>query len=1111
MKGPADPPERPERSIPFETALQLPFDFYRTPTTKSRPEKHSFTLTIPAAAEPDALLAAAFGVLLFRYNSQPSIALDASRVESSGAVRRRPPLELALGNDATGRSVLEQAGALLRRIDAPPPDRDPQTPANGGAAITLLAPGLARGLRDGLEAMGAGRDLELVAPDAAGRIDAAFVYDSSVFKRSSVERFAGHLQTLLAHMAAEPDAPVSTLRLLPPEERRWIESVCDGSARPSSAELVHRSFERRAALAPEATAVRYRDLRLTYGELNSRANRLARRLAADGLGAEARVAAFLEPSLDVAVVLLAILKAGAVYVPLDPSYPAARIRDSLEEIEPRLVVTRAQLREMLPEGGVPVLLLDDLDRPTAGLPDSNLDLAVRADQTAYVYYTSGTTGKPKGAAASQANLASYIHVARERYGIGASDVMPAIARFTFSISMFELMSPLAAGGTLIVLDREHILDLTRLAKTLEETTIFHMGPSLLKRLLAHIARHYPDVAAFARVRHASSGGDMVSPETLEGLKRTFANAEVFVIYGCSEISCMGTTYPVSRERPVERTCVGRPFENMAVRVLDSAFNLLPAGVAGEIFFAGDGLVKGYLNRPDLTAERFFQLDGRRFYRTGDMGRLSDDGWLEILGRSDFQVKLRGMRVELGEVEHNLRRAPGVRDGVVAAKTIAGDEKSLVAYVVLDRAAFAAGRGEPAIAAVRRYMAENLPDYMVPATYVELDNLPLSPNMKVDRRALPDPDELSRRAAAGAELREPATETEKRLAGLWKKHLRLDRIGRDDHFFDLGGHSVLGLTLILDVERELGVALTGLEVLRESLAGQAAICDRRLGVSADSSAAPARTSPARAAAGDAFESFFFGDGQALHGVLSGTRGSEAVLICPSVGQEHVRAHFVLQRLAKKLASRGVPSLRFDYYGCGDSLGESAAATCGRWRRDIREAHQELRRRTGAGRIIAVGVRLGATLLAMAAADGLDLAGLVLWDPVSNGSSYLAELSETHERFLPGWRRLLRRPPARADGASELIGLVLSAANRRELEALLLEPSLARPRRPVKWLATSRVEAQERFFRTAAGGLTDWRLETLGFDPGWSDTERLGVLIPDVGVSTALAGLAAEAAR
>ena len=943
--------------------------------------------------------------------------------------------ELSTAAGTTCRDVLEQAGDFLRGAAG-------SNSQGGGAAVVFLDSGRPQDQDE------ADADLRLVVVNSKTNVEAALLYNPELFKPSTVERFAGHLRVLMSHIAADLNAPISRLTILPLSERRWIESVCDGPPRPSRAELVHRSFEARAAAAPEATALRFRDQSLTYRRLNSRANKLARYLTAEGIGAESRVATCLEPSLDVAIVLLAVLKAGAVYVPLDPACPHARMRASLEDIQPRLIITRASL--------------EDFERLAKDLSEENPELDVQPEQTAYIYYTSGTTGKPKGAAASQANLASYIRSARERFGIDSSDVMPAIARYSFSISMFELMSPLAAGGTLVILERDHILDLDRLARTLADATIFHAGPSLLKGLIAHVTRRYPDFDGFAGVRHASTGGDMVPPEVLEGLKRIFFNAEVFVIYGCSEISCMGCTYPVPRGRRLERTFVGRPFENMSVRVLDPAFNLLPAGVVGEIHFAGDGVVKGYLNRPDLSAERFVEFDGRRFYRTGDVGRLSEDGWLEILGRGDFQVKLRGMRVELGEVEHHLRRAAGVRDGVVTARLLGGEEKSLVAYVVIDH-----GRDEAVLADVRRHMAEHLPDYMLPARYVKLDALPLNFNMKVDRHALPPPEAASPRVAG---FRNAQTPTERRLASLWARLLGLEQIGLDDHFFDLGGNSMLGIKLILDVEGELGVVLNGMEVLRESLAGQAALCDRRLGkMEAAVSDFPADND---------FEPFYFGEGRSLYGVLSGKPASQAVLIGPPVGQDHYRAHFVLRRLAQRLAAQGVPALRFDYYGVGDSLGESVDATCGRWRRDIADAYHELKRRTGAARITAVGVRLGATLLG-AAAEELEFDRLVVWDPVCDGTRYFAEMSAANERFSPRWRRLFQPPPARVKGEVELLGMACSEANARELKALSFPPSGPR-----------------------------WSLKRLDLDSGWNDIARLGELLSDAGISTALAKMATE---
>ncbi|HXK20683.1 MAG TPA: AMP-binding protein [Polyangiaceae bacterium] len=594
-------------------------------------------------------------------------------------------------------------------------------------------------------------------------------------------------------------------------------------------------------------------------------------------------------------------------------------------------------------------------------------------------------------------------------------------------------------------------------------------------MLAYIERHYHDFSVFAGVRHASSGGDTVPVEVLQGLRDIFKNAEVFVIYGCSEISCMGTTYAVPRAVPLERSYVGKPFDGMRLRVVDDELRDAPLGVVGEVLFAGPGVVKGYLNRPELSCERFLELDGLRFYRTGDRGRLNGEGLLELLGRSDFQVKLGGIRIELGEIEHHLRRAPGVTNGVVTARDDGSGERTLIAYVVLDPDP--GGDGASRAHAIRQHLAEQLPDYMLPTTYVELAALPLNHNMKVDRKALPEPPSRAQRVASGPALREPETATELRLAGLWKRVLGIERVGLDDNFFELGGSSLLALRLIREVDEELGVTLSGLEVLREPLDMQARLCERR------SSLAPPRSTWARAPrAADALELFHFGPGQSLFGALHGpSTGAEsrAVLICSPIGHEHVRAHFILQRLARGLAEQGVPALRFDYYGCRDSLGQSRDATCARWRGDIVDAYEELKRRTSARQVTALGVRFGATLLSSVASQ-LDLAKLVFWDPIERGSDYLAELDQAQRRYVRAMPlRSLRARVAnlRARGELELLGTLYSDAGLRELAALAMSSRDA-ARCPV---------------------------QTLSPACAWLDLTELEDMLPDLGIAQALAQL------
>jgi amino acid adenylation domain-containing protein len=886
----------------------------------------------------------------------------------------------------------------------------------------------------------------------------------------------------------------------------WVESACDGHTRAPLGDFPHERFERRALLAPDATAVRFRDQSVSYGDLNRQANRVAHELLARGIGAGDCVVVCVEPSLAIAVALLGVLKTGAVYVPLDSTYPAARLHTILEDSEPRAVITQANLTQKL---GAPSSAMLFVDSVPAEPPAENPRRRVEPDHTAYMVYTSGTTGKPKGVLASYANLRHYVEVAVERYGIDERDVMPALARFGFSISLFELLSPLVAGGTLVVLEREHVLDPARLTRTLAEVTIFHAGPGLLKGIVAHIRRHHATFEAFARVRHASSGGDMVPAELLAAMQEIFEQAEIFVIYGASEISCMGSTYLVPRQRRVTKTYVGRPFDNVSLRVLDPEGRVVPVGVVGEIHFAGEGVTQGYLKLPALTAERFVELAGRRFYRTGDRGRLSRDGLVEILGRDDFQAKIRGMRVELGDVEHELRRAPGVREGVVAARAASDGEKRLVAYVVFGEGGADVSVPAPArMAAVRAHLALQLPDYMVPSVYVELARLPLNENLKIDRRALPEPGAADLRALAGDSVRAPETPTECALAEAWRRLLGVKEVSLDDNFFDLGGHSLLAMRFRVELEQSLGVLLEGMDVLRESLEVLARLCDERRGQTP-----PRERGVSARRATEQFEIFHFGPGKSLYGALHGRsfgQDATAVVIAGPVGHESARTRFVLSKLARELASEGKPTLLFDYFGCGDSLGASECAGLERWQADIREACAEVRHRTGARRVAAVGVRLGALLLCHTA-HALELTKLVLWDPVHDGLAHRHRLERMQRAYLRSvahlrfWRFHRPEPPP-----NELLGTTFAPGALAELDSWSLTPLLAKSALDIRWLATFGAECDAALASNVGAGIAHLTVECLKLDCGWCDARALEDVIPDAGVSGALRAMLRESA-
>lgn len=846
-----------------KTGLQLPFDSLKTPGIETRLVACVFELPPAAAGDDgvDVLAGAVFGIQLARYTGQASIPLITAVITRERQLRWIDRTQLETGEDATGSALAKH---VLNHF-ASAHGASPSAIAPHSAALIIAEGAL---LTDNQKALALVQslpssahtevDLYLIVAIGGAPLRAALVYNSNLFRTDTIARFAGHLQTLLPEMVANPGLPITRLTLMTAAEEQAVRALSDGGAWAHASTPVHRPIEQNAAATPDAIAIRFRDQALTYAQLNLQSNRLAAWLIAQGLGRECRVVVCVEDGFEIVIALLSILKAGAVYVPLDPTYPEARIRAILEDTQPKLVISRGNLVEKLWLTGFPVFRLDTDAQRLEALPAENPDNVIAPDQTAYVYYTSGTTGKPKGVMASHANLIQYILSAQRRYGFNPRDVMPAIARFSFSISMFELMSPLVAGGTLILLERDHVVDPARMAQTLQEVTFFHAGPSLLRVVVAYIRHRYADFTAFAKVRHASSGGDMVPPELLESLKDIFSNAEVFVIYGCSEISCMGCTYPVPRERTVARTYVGSPFENVVVRILDAQRNLVPCGIVGEICFSGNGVVKGYLNRGELTAEKFIEVDGRRFYCTGDMGRVNPAGEVEILGRRDFQIQLRGMRIELGEIEYALRKAQGVANGVVMAWTDASGEKSLAAYVV-----FQPGHAS-SIAIVRQHMLDTLPDYMIPSFYVELTALLLNHNMKVDRYALPSPQASDRRAGAPVRIRAAETATEKQLVEIWKGLLGVNEIGLDDNFFELGGHSMLLMQLILEVEQQLSVALEGTEILEEPLEVLASLIDTQLGKAGKDLRG---RSADRAKRGEISQSKRSGNNSGLYGVLN----------------------------------------------------------------------------------------------------------------------------------------------------------------------------------------------------------------------------------------------------
>lgn len=852
-----------------------------------------------------------------------------------------------------------------------------------------------------------------------------------------------------------------------------------------------------ARTRPDAVAVRHGAEALSYGDLTARAARLRWELHARGCKPVDRIGVCLEPEMTIPVAMFAILSFGAAYVPIDAQYPRERIREMLDELDAAAIITRrAQLDRIPAAFHSRCVVLEDVDL----MHGPSLEAApVDPSAIATVFFTSGTTGRPKGVTASHVQVAFYTDAARTRFEMREGDVVPTIARIGFSISLFELLAPLTGGATVVVLDRPTVLSVDRLAEALHGVTLFHAGPSLLRGVLPTLIRHRVE-GRRNRVRHASTGGDMIPPQVLADLRAAFPDAEWFVLYGCSEISCMGTWAEVPRQGPIDRTYVGRPFSGVSLRVCDEQLAEVPHGEPGEVLFAGPGVVPGYHRRPELAAERFVTLDGQRYYRTGDIGRWHSAHGLELLGRADFQIKVRGMRVESADVEFHLRSVPGVRDAAVALRDREGGPV-LAAFVVADTAARAADGSSPAelAARIRQYLADHVPDYMVPSAIVELEALPLNVNLKLDRRALPELGAFDRPMPP---REEPQGEAERWMAGIWRDLLGRVSVGRYDNFFEVGGDSLLSVQLIARIERETGTAVEGIAVLRETLSALAAIA--RPGTAAPQTAEEAPPSTRR-------QGFYFGPSGSLYGSLernSAPTAERAVLVCAPVGAEEIRTTFIIALLMRRLADAGIPAMRFDLYGSRDSAGDNADGSPARWRDDVLAARTTLIERTRARAIVGIGFRYSATLLAHTAAEAT-WSAMVLVDPVVRGAAFIDEQiaaeTERRSRALPTLSRLFGRRDERVAGIEEILGYRWAARAvddvRRDVLAIPATHELPR----LSWLATDAGTDQSGEFARLTAGRAGAVFVSHPTANRWGDHRKVLELMPEAGIVDALVPL------
>ena len=763
------------------------------------------------------VMMAAFKSLLHHWTTQEDIS-----VGTLIANRRRPEVEAMIGffanslvlrtdlsGDPTFRELLgrEREASLdayshqdvpfEKLVDELNPPRDlARTPLFQVMLMLLNAPGKAMDL-PGLKLQPVSVDsrtskVEITfyltdrtdPSDPSDAISGFIEYNTDLFDRSTIERLIDHYVRLLETVTARPEVRLSELSLLSDNERRQILVDWNATEAEVPATTLHGWIEQRVRQSPGAPAVEFEAERLTYAELDQRANRLARHLRRLGVGPEILVGLAMERSIDMLAGLLAVLKAGGAYVPIDPEYPKERLAHMLDDSQVPVLLTQERLIERLPEHGARVLAVDRDAAAIAAESDEPLAASSTPGNIAYVIYTSGSTGKPKGVQIPHAAVVNFLNSMSKKPGLTSADTLLAVTTLSFDIAGLELYLPLVVGARLLLVSRETTQAGEKLREIREQkgVTAMQATPATWRLLLA---------AGWLGDRNLKilCGGEALPRDLASQLLG--ACGSLWNVYGPTEATIWSTLDQVGPAGPIT---IGRPLDNTEIYLLSRRLEPVPAGVPGELLIGGDGLSRGYRGRPDLTADKFIphpfaelrQEPGARLYRTGDLARHLPDGRVEFLGRIDHQVKVRGFRIELGDIEAALSRHPAIAQAVVVAREDQPGNKQLAAYLVV-----APGATAPNVTDLRADLKEKLPEYMVPALYTFLEALPLTPNGKVDRRALPAPD----RSTAAREYVAPRDAKEEFFCDLWKELLGLERVGINDDFFDLGGDSLLVIRVV----------------------------------------------------------------------------------------------------------------------------------------------------------------------------------------------------------------------------------------------------------------------------------------------------------------------------
>jgi amino acid adenylation domain-containing protein len=814
--------------------LNLPTDYPRPPIQTFRGDRIRFQLSPELTRRLRELsqqrqttlfmtLLAAFSALLFRYSEQEDIAIGspiANRTRSETepligffvntlVLRTQPSGEMAF------LELLEETKAVCldayayqdipfeRLVEALKPERSlSHNPLFQVMFALQNAPvlddlGLSNLTLTPLQSenVTAMFDLSLLLEETKSQIVGSWEYSRDLFESDTIERMVGHFQMLLEAIVIDPHQRLAELPMLTEVERQQL-FVGWNNTRSDYLEtqLIHQLFEAQVERTPDAIALSFEETQISYGELNRRSNQLARYLQTLGVGSESLVGICMERSPELVIGLLAILKSGAAYVPIDPNYPQERQTSILNDAQLKVVLKSLSQISKIPKSGIQAVDVARSQTEIESLASTNLTQPLTNNHLAYVLYTSGSTGLPKGVAIEHRSVVAFLHWAQTIFPPSQLDGVLASTSICFDLSIFELFLPLICGGKVILV--ENVLQLTKLAAT-KTVTLVNTVPSAITELLN--INGIPD-----SVRTINLAGEPLSAQLVQRLYQKDSIAQVYNLYGPSEDTTYSTMALIPRDC-VRSPSIGKAISNTQAYVLDRFLQPVPVGVPGELYLGGAGLARGYLNRPELTAESFIpnsfsNIPGERLYKTGDLVRYRANGELEYLGRRDYLVKIRGFRIELGEIEAVLRQNSQVRETVVVVSSDnPSGEKQIVAYVVPQSPT------SSLIHKLRDFLQERLPSYMIPANFILLETFPLTPNGKIDRKALPKPS-LNHAARTDKNYVPPRSLLELQLVRLWESVLGLEPVSVLDNFFEIGGHSLLAVRLMAAIQQHFGYEL-----------------------------------------------------------------------------------------------------------------------------------------------------------------------------------------------------------------------------------------------------------------------------------------------------------------